>query len=149
MIATTATYLCTREIAIKIAKHLEHNQIIVLNPGRTGGALEFKNIIDISGIKKRIYISEAQTLVYACRLIETGLVNIIGVKSHVLISALPASDTQHILEILNPIFGCFLQLKMCCKPVLRISEQCFIHSRIVQRSCNRTWYTILFLSRHD
>ena len=109
MIATTAT--AHKEIAIKIAKHLEHNQIIVLNPGRTGGALEFKNIIDISGIKKRIYISEAQTLVYACRLIETGLVNIIGVKSHVLISALPASDTQHILEILNPIFGCFFAAK--------------------------------------
>ena len=35
MIATTATAY-HKEIAIKIAKHLEHNQIIVLNPGRTG-----------------------------------------------------------------------------------------------------------------
>lgn len=109
MVATTAT--AHRPIAAQLAPLLEENQIIVLNPGRTCGALEFKNTLLEAGLSKRVYIAEAQTLVYACRLIENGKVNIIGVKDRVLISAYPASDTAHVLKVLKPIFPCFYAAK--------------------------------------
>ena len=109
MVATTAT--AHRTLAHKLASILTENQIIVLNPGRTCGALEFRNVLYESGLTARVYVAEAQTLVYACRLIENGVVNIIGVKDRVLISAYPASDTDYVLSILKPIFPCFFPAK--------------------------------------
>lgn len=90
-----------------MAPLLSDEQIIVLNPGRTCGALELRNTLDEAGLSARVYVAEAQTLVYACRLVETGVVNIIGVKDKVLISAYPASDNHHVLSELKPIFPCF------------------------------------------
>lgn len=109
MVATTAT--AHRSLASQLAPLLSDGQIIVLNPGRTCGALEFKNTLQRAGLDKRVYIAEAQTLIYACRLIETGKVNIIGVKDKVLLAAYPSSDTQVVLDRLNPIFNCFLAAK--------------------------------------
>ncbi len=109
MVATTAT--AHRPLAAQMAPLLSDGQIIVLNPGRTCGALEFKNTLDEAGLSKRIYIAEAQTLVYACRLVENGVVNIIGVKDKVLISAYPASDTPHVLKELKLLLPCFYAAK--------------------------------------
>ena len=105
MVVTTANAHGT--IARQIAADLTDGQVIILNPGRTGGALEFKRALDASGCKARVYIAEAQTLVYACRLVEDGVVNIIGVKDKVLLSAVPASDTLVVLDRINPVYPCF------------------------------------------
>lgn len=105
MITTTAN--AHRPLAKELAKLLTDGQIIILNPGRTGGALEFRNTLIEEGLKSRVYIAEAQTLIYACRVIEEGKVNVIGVKDRVLISAYPASDTSHILNYISKIFPCF------------------------------------------
>ena len=109
LVATTAT--AHHPIATQLAPLLSDEQIILLNPGRTCGALEFKNTLEEAGLSKRVYVAEAQTLIYACRIVETGLVNIIGVKDRVLISAFPASDTEHVLDVLKPIFPCFIAAK--------------------------------------
>ena len=109
MVATTAT--AHRPIAAQMAPLLSDGQIIVLNPGRTCGALEFRNTLDEAGLSARVYVAEAQTLIYACRLVENGIVNIIGVKDKVLLSAYPASDTSHVLKELKPIFPCFYAAK--------------------------------------
>ena len=106
MITTTAN--AHSVIARQIAPYLSNNQIIILNPGRTGGALEFKQAILLNGCKKRVYIAEAQTLVYACRLICNGKVNIIGIKDKVLLSAIPASDTDYVLNSINKFYPCFM-----------------------------------------
>ncbi|MCM1142139.1 MAG: NAD/NADP octopine/nopaline dehydrogenase family protein [Muribaculum sp.] len=109
MVATTAT--AHRPIAAQMAPILSDGQVIVLHPGRTCGALELKNTLDEAGLNKRVYVAEAQTLIYACRIIEDGKVNIIGVKDRVFVSAYPASDTPHVLSILNRIFSCFYAAK--------------------------------------
>jgi len=105
MVTTTAT--AHREIAARLASVLKDNQIIVLNPGRTCGALEFRNTLSESGLSKRVYVAEAQTLVYACRLINTGIINIIGVKDTVFFSAYPSSDTEYVSEYVRSILPCF------------------------------------------
>lgn len=105
MVTTTAN--AHADVAQSIAQYLHNGQIIVLNPGRTCGALVFKQALKKSGCTKRIYIGEAQTLVYACRLIKNGEVNIIGVKDEVLLSGLPSSDTGHILSVVSTLFPSF------------------------------------------
>ncbi len=105
MIVTTAT--AHRHLAIEMSSILREDQIIVLNPGRTCGALEFSNTLKEYGLKSKVYIAETQTLIYACRLISPGLVNIIGVKDKVLIAAFPSSDTSFVLNVLKPIFPSF------------------------------------------
>lgn len=109
MIATTAT--AHRALAIQMASYLEEGQTVVLNPGRTCGALDFKCTLSNLGFNKRIFIAEAQTLIYACRLIKNGHVNIIGVKDRVLLSAIPATDTSYVLSVISSIFTCFYPAK--------------------------------------
>lgn len=109
MVVTTANAHAT--VARGLADKLEDGQVIILNPGRTGGALEFKRTLDACGCKARVYVSEAQTLIYAARLVEDGVVNIIGVKDKVLLSAVPTSDTAYVLEKINPDFPMFCPAK--------------------------------------
>ncbi|MCM1139264.1 MAG: NAD/NADP octopine/nopaline dehydrogenase family protein [Muribaculum sp.] len=109
MVATTAT--AHRSVATRLAPLLTENQVVVLNPGRTCGAIEFKKVLDDFAISKKVYIAEAQTLIYACRLIQEGKVNVIGVKDKVLLASYPASDTQYVLNVLGKLFDCFYPAK--------------------------------------
>lgn len=98
-----------KTVAQSLAPYVVDGQIIILNPGRTCGALVFKKALMEAGCKARIYLAEAQTLVYACRLIENGTVNIIGIKDEVLLSALPSLDTDYVLERIKPLFPSFMK----------------------------------------
>lgn len=109
LIATTAN--AHKPLAQHLAPLLKEGQIIILNPGRTCGALEFKQALVENNCLNKVYIAEAQTLVYACRIIENGRVNIIGIKDEVLLSALPSIDTDYILNRINPIYPCFSKAK--------------------------------------
>ena len=111
LIMVTTVANAHAEIARQIASFIEDGQIIILNPGRTCGALVFKEALKNSGCTKHYYLWEAQTLVYACRLIENGVVNIIGIKDEVFLAALPASDTDYILDKVNPIYPCFQKVE--------------------------------------
>ncbi len=104
MVTTTAD--AHKSIAREITPYVEDGQIIVLNPGRTLGALEFSNEIR-ECTDNRVYIAEAQSLIYACRINSPGFVRIIGVKQKVLTAAYPSADTRHVLSILNDIYNCF------------------------------------------
>lgn len=107
MVTTVAN--AHRAVAKSIAPFVEDGQVIILNPGRTCGALVFKQTLTDGGCTKRYYLGEAQTLVYACRVVENGRVNVIGVKDEVLLSGLPAADTDYILEKINPIYPSFMK----------------------------------------
>lgn len=96
-----------RAVAKSIAPFVTDGMVIILNPGRTCGALVFNQIMKENGVKCRYYLGEAQTLVYACRVIENGKVNIIGVKDEVFLAGLPASDTDYILGKISPMYPCF------------------------------------------
>lgn len=94
-------------VAESIAPFAEDGQVFILSPGRTCGALVFKQTLLKCGCNRKIFVAEAQTLVYACRIIENGLVNIIGIKDEVLLAALPASDTNYVLNKIDNIYPCF------------------------------------------
>lgn len=107
MVTTVAN--AHRAVAKSMAPYVEEDQMIILNPGRTCGALVFNQTLQTEGCTKRYYLGEAQTLVYACRVIENGKVNIIGVKDEVFLAGLPASDTEYILNKINPMYPCFVK----------------------------------------
>lgn len=105
-IVTTAT--AHKDLAIKMAPYLKDNQIIVLTPGRTGGALEFEYVLANSKIKSNVNVCETQTLMYACRKTSEGVVNIIGVKDKVLFSMVDHKKNKLLQKILSPIYPSLL-----------------------------------------
>ncbi len=106
LVVTTAD--AHRDVARELASCLTDDQIVVLCPGRTGGALEFRKTFIENGGSPNLLLGEAQTLVYACRSVAPGLVNIIGIKDRVLASALPSVNTSRIVDALNSLFHCFI-----------------------------------------
>jgi len=56
-------------MAEQCAPYLKDGQIILLNPGRTFGALEFKQVITRVGTTADVIIAEAQTFIYASRVV--------------------------------------------------------------------------------
>lgn len=106
MIVTTAD--AHKELAQQISGLVEDGQVIVLNPGRTLGALEFSHNLKT---ERRTYVAEAQTLMYACRTEAPGRVRVIRVKDRVLVAARPAIDTEHVVKVLNEIHDCFMPAK--------------------------------------
>jgi opine dehydrogenase len=90
-----------RGVAQLIAPFVTDGQMIVLNPGRTGGALEVAQVLKERNPSARPYIAEAQTLLYAARATNPGQVHIFGIKNSVPLAALPAYHIADILPIIQ------------------------------------------------
>lgn len=91
-------------LASAMAPYLHDGQIIVLNPGRTGGALEFHAVLKREAVHARPVIVEAQTFIYASRMINRHRGHIYRVKNGVPASALPSHMTPDALGVLNQAF---------------------------------------------
>lgn len=96
------------QLAERLAPLLEDGQVIVLNPGRTGGALEVRNVLEAAGCEARVLVAEAQTLVFASRIVETGVCHVFSVKRAVKLAALPAGDTLGVLDAVSDPFPQFV-----------------------------------------
>lgn len=95
-------------IAEQCAPHLQDGQVVVLHPGRTGGALEFHHILRTRGNQADIVVAEAQTLLYACRIMNPAQVRIFGMKHSVPVAALPAYRTPELVKRLRPAYHEFV-----------------------------------------
>jgi opine dehydrogenase len=91
-------------IAEQIAPLLRRDDMIILSPGSTGGALEFRKILAERGAPTGVKVGETNTLIYACRIIGPGQVKIMGVKDYLGVAAFPAKDTEVLLEPLKEIY---------------------------------------------
>jgi opine dehydrogenase len=89
------------QIAEMIAPHLKDGQVVVLNPGRTGGALEVSRIFREKNPAAHLYIGEAQTLLYASRVTNPGQVRIFSIKNSVPLATLPAYQVADVLPVLR------------------------------------------------
>lgn len=90
--------------ATLLANLLEEGQVVCLNPGRTGGALEFALLLRRYAFNKRIYLGEAQTFMYAAELRGPGKVELLKEKFKMRAAALPAKDNNHFIQVLNEIY---------------------------------------------
>lgn len=95
-------------VAREIAPHLTDGQVLVLNPGRTGGALEFQHSLRLAGCSADVIVAEAQTLLYACRSDNPGQAKIFGIKNSVPVAAIPAHKTPQVIRTLSTAFDSFV-----------------------------------------
>lgn len=87
-----------KDIAELCAPYLKNNQIIILNPGRTFGALEFRQILNSKNISVDVIIAEAQTFIYASRAIGPGQAKIFRIKNSIPVASIRAHLIPAILK---------------------------------------------------
>ncbi len=87
-----------RDIAKQLALLVKPETLIILNPGRTFGILEFENTLQISGCNNLPQMAETQTTIYTCRKINPLTVHIIALKQGVLISTFNPSENKGIID---------------------------------------------------
>jgi len=83
-------------LAREIAPFLRENMILILNPGRTGGALEVAAILQEQGI--RIPVAETQSLLFACRRRGEREIHIGGIKAFLRFGVFPADRTEAVMS---------------------------------------------------
>jgi len=95
-------------IAEACAPYLEDGQVVVLNPGRTCGALEFLKVLRNCGNKKNVIVAEAQTFIYASRGMGPASAKIFRIKNAIPVAAIPSNKTGRVLEMINKAFPEFI-----------------------------------------
>ena len=106
MVVTPST--AHRDIAAAATPYLRDDHIIILNPGRTGGALEFAETLRENGCTTTPIISEAETFIFASRSEGPSLARIFRIKESVPLAALPANRTKEVLEAIHTAFPQFI-----------------------------------------
>lgn len=95
------------QVGRRLAGLVQPGQVIVLNPGRTGGALELLRSLQEGGAPAGVRVAEAQTLLFASRAYADGTCHIFSIKRQVPLAALPSSDTLQVLSAVKPAFPQF------------------------------------------
>jgi opine dehydrogenase len=93
-----------KSIAEQVSPYLTEGQIVILNPGRTFGSVEFLRTVQKQRGNIPIIIGETQTLLFTSRKLPGNGVNIIKIKNSVNFSTFPDKYTYLIYEILKDIF---------------------------------------------
>ena len=94
-------------ITKQIAPFLEDGQIIILNPGRTWGAIETYNIVSHYRPDLEIYVGETQTLLFTCRKQEDFGVDILRIKESINCCFYPESMNQIVGTFITNVFPQF------------------------------------------
>jgi opine dehydrogenase len=97
-----------RDLAAAMAPCLKDGQIVLLNPGRTGGALEFRSVLLEHGLMEHPIVAEAQTFIYAARALSRHRGHIYRIKNGVPLAALPSYWTPEVLGVLDNAFPQFI-----------------------------------------
>jgi opine dehydrogenase len=100
-----------RDVALSAAPYLHDDQVVVLHPGRTGGALEFKQALIEGGCRCKPIICEAETFLFAARSNGPAEARIYRTKFSVPVSAFPATRTQEGVALLSQVYPQFVPAK--------------------------------------
>lgn len=97
-ILVTVPSTAYKDVAGELAPYVNKDTVIVLNPGRTFGAIDFATQLVACGVKEIPQIAETQTIVYTCRRSDKNCVTIFAMKNDVRIAAVRPGNVTHILE---------------------------------------------------
>jgi opine dehydrogenase len=97
-----------RDVALACAPHLRDGQCLVLNPGRTGGALEFRQVLRETGCTADVVIAEAETFLFTSRSNGPAEAHIFRRKNTLPLAALPSTRTHEVLDILQEVYPQFI-----------------------------------------
>jgi opine dehydrogenase len=106
LIMVTTQALAHERVARALAPLLVDGQVVVLWPG-SGGTLTVRKGWDEAGMRKKVLLAEGVTFPYCCRRLQgPGTVNIHRIDGpRMLLAALPASDTQAVIEALEGTYA--------------------------------------------
>lgn len=90
--------------------YLGDGQVVVFNPDNFA-SLVFRKMLDSEGVNKDIKIAGTSSLLYACRKIGPAKVEIHYVKDVMFVAALPATDTDVVIQSLGGIYSSLLPAK--------------------------------------
>lgn len=90
------------------APHLKPEQFVVLNPGRTFGAISFYQTLKRAGCTADVTIAEAQTFIYASRVTGPAQSRIFGIKNTVPLATLRAHRIPACLSVLRQAYPQFI-----------------------------------------
>ncbi len=96
-----------RFVAEQMADCLHAGQLVVLNPGRTGGAFAFQHALKTKRTEVPALIGETSTFLYASRAVSRAEARIFRIKNTVRFATLPAYWIPESLAILNRAFPQF------------------------------------------
>lgn len=96
------------DIALACAPYLVDGQVIVLNPGRTGGVLEFRQVLQQQNCLADVIIAEVETFLFASRSMGPAEAHIFRRKNTVPLAAFPACKTPEVLDVLKDIYPQFI-----------------------------------------
>jgi opine dehydrogenase len=99
------------EIATNLAPHLKHAQTIILNPGRTFGALLFRRILDQNWVPSDVYVGETQTLLFTSRALTGNGVEIHYIKDVIDLSCTPEDKILVVHARIHDVFPQFRPVK--------------------------------------
>ena len=105
MVVTPATAHAT--LAAWMGPHLRSGQLIILNPGRTGGALEFRAVLRAVNARSAVVVAEAQTFIYTSRAISRSEARIFKIKHAVPLATRPACWIPPTLAVVRRAFPAF------------------------------------------
>lgn len=97
-----------RDIALRAAPYLRSDQVVLLNPGRTGGALEFRHGLHELGCTEHPIICEAETFLFAARSMGPAEARIFRTKFSVPVAAMPASRTAEGVALIQQCYPQFI-----------------------------------------
>lgn len=97
-----------RFIAEQCAPYLKEGQIVILNPGKAFGALEFKQVINMAGTIADVIVSEAQTFIYTSRVVGPGQAHIFKIKNSIPVATVNAPLISKVLERLRCAYPQFV-----------------------------------------
>jgi opine dehydrogenase len=96
------------DIAAACAPFLRDGQSVLLLPGRTGGALEFRRKLREAGCRAGILLGEASTFPLAARNVGPAAAVVFGAKAEVRAAALPARRTAELVAAWQPLLPMLL-----------------------------------------
>lgn len=98
-------------LAVMLSKALERDVPIILNPGRTFGAINFLQALKKNKCKVTPRIGEAQTIIYTCRKTSEDSVVILSFKNNVLLSEVEGNTEQLIKSLPCCLHNYFIPAK--------------------------------------
>jgi opine dehydrogenase len=102
------------DVARACAPYLRDGQTVLLLPGRTGGALEFRRVLLEEGCQADILLGEANSFPFAARNLGQAEAVIYGAKAELMAAALPARRTDELVAECRP----FLPMLTSARSVL-------------------------------
>jgi opine dehydrogenase len=104
LIIVTVPAVAHEYLAKSLARYLTDGQIILLNPGHTGGALHFAHLLRSSGCSADFRLCETVTLSYICRMNEPARVEIYRRTTGLACAAFPGKQTEELVKSLSAVF---------------------------------------------